>query len=192
MRLFLILLFAFILTENGWGQQVIIKEDFEFYWPLQQYNISGDWDLEYPGNSNDNEGQSRQLRFSTGSSFYFDGTNNYDSVYIELTRMSGFTAGCYDNMAIEGSTDSTNWVELISTSFYTFITNHFITISSSEYPYIRLNSPCGGAIDNLLVIGYTDNVSTNYCQFDTNGDGNIGAPDLLAFLEVYGTFLDCE
>lgn len=173
------------------GQEILIKEDFEFLWPVQQYNITGFWDLEYPGNSNDNEGQSRQLKFSSGSSFYFDGTNNYDSVYIELTRMSGFTAGCYDNMAIEGSTDSINWVELISTSFYTFITDHFILVNSNDYPYIRLNAPCGGSIDNLLVIGYTDTAISN-CQYDANQDGQINAPDLIDFLSWYGTTTVCD
>lgn len=48
-------------------------------------------------------------------------------------------------------------------------------------------------IDDISIYGYTDLEQTfNACYYDTNQDGNIGAQDLLAFLEVYGTFVDCD
>jgi len=200
MRLFLILLFAFILTQNGWGQQVIIKEDFEFYWPLEQYDIQGDWSLEYPTYST---GSSMSVGAVVGRSRALKGpfTINisdvqlYDSIKVEAVYFGSSATINYwntnNNYGLQISTDSLTWETptTISTA-YGYVWNY--VINTQTYLYIRLYTPYEWYLDNLLVVGYTDNVSTNYCQFDTNGDGNIGAPDLLAFLEVYGTFLDCE
>ena len=182
MRLFLLLVILLTSHYMSWGQHVIIKEDFEFYWPVQQYDIEGDWWLSYPGNSNDDAGNSRVFMMSDESIWNFEQVSLYDSIYeearIDITGsiMYTFYSG------IHCSSDSISWIDVDVPA----------VINTATYPYVRLYTQHGGKlIDNLLVIGYGNETSYD-CNFDANQDGVIGAPDLMQFLAAYGTAPVCD
>jgi len=196
----MILLFTWVLHVNGWGQHVIIKEDFEFYWPVQQYDIEGDWELEYPYYTT---GPSQSVNAVVGRSRSLKGpftlnipnVNVYDSVRVEAIYFN--YNGYYDYWnnptpyGLQISVDNLNWEALAADSYengYTWST----VINTQDYPYVRFHTPYESNLDNLLVIGYSDNQTSDNCCFDVDQNGNIGAQDLLAFLEVYGTFVNCD
>ena len=178
MRLFLVLVVLLMVQYKTFGQQILIKEDFEFYWPMQQYDIEGGWEL--VGNVYNSE--SKRLSMSDNSSWYFTGCSNYDSVYVEVDISYGGLVTYSFYTGIQYSSDSITWNNALTPT----------TINSQIYPHIRLYTEhTGKPVDNLLVIGYSDIPITN-CQFDSNQDGAINVPDLIDFLSWYGTTAVCD
>ena len=181
------------------GQEILIKEDFEFYWPLQQYDIQGDWSLEYPTYSTGSSmsvgavvGRSRALKgpFTINIS----NVQLYDSIKVEAVYFASSAAYNYwntnNNYGLQISTDSLTWETPTTISTANgYVWNH--VINTQTYLYIRLHTPYESYIDNLLVIGYTDTEISN-CQYDSNQDGQINAPDLIDFLSWYGTTTVCD
>lgn len=192
MRLFLMLVVLLMVQYKTFGQEILIKEDFEFYWPLQQYDIQGDWDLFYPTYSTGSSmtvysrvGRSRSLK--DFSSWNFPSFIEFDSVYIEVTSFGTSAGSVSDNILNDKfvySSDSLVW------QFADYCTGrNYCMVDTQTYPFIKLNG--GGYLDNLLVIGYTDTEISN-CQYDANQDGMVNAPDLIDFLSWYGTTTVCD
>ena len=187
MKKLLLILGLVAITAIGWGQQILIKEDFEFLWPVQQYNIEGDWWLEYGYNSNLPASLSRAFKGNAYMSF--NNLQQYDSVYVEFTLISN--GSVYNPNYLEISSDSLSWENGVETGIFNGVWSSSTIINTNEYPYIRINSSSIIYLDNLLVIGYSD-VEISNCQYDSNQDGSINAPDLIDFLSWYGTTTVCE
>ena len=201
MRLFLVLVVLLMVQYKTFGQQILIKEDFEFYWPMQQYDIEGDWSLEYPAY---NTGNSQPVGAVVGRSRALKGpfTINipnielYDSIRVEVILFTNSATNNYsywNNAPIYGlqiSSDGVTW-ECPETASITYGYVWNCLIDTQTYPYIRLHTVWESYLDNLLVVGYSDIPITN-CQFDSNQDGAINVPDLIDFLSWYGTIAVCD
>lgn len=146
---------------------------------------------------------------------------NYDSLYLE-TNASVYNCGTqHDGFAVKAVINDVDtitvlakdyfdwgasecggsWGDVCNRTMYLSNTNiqsvSFyldIKVSAYNYQYYNAYSTCKNIkIDDISIYGYTsEDLPTDYCQYDANNDGNIGAQDLLAFLEVYGTFVNCD
>jgi hypothetical protein len=191
----MILLFTWVLHVNGWGQQILVQEEFNFLQHSLVDNIvSGHSAIANYDNGSHNNGATHYLMYR--STNYIDGEpfimnlghfSGYDSVYVEMM---------YTN-TVQISYDNVQWEEIFLPYVSQPISNTWVTSNTTMLTddnfYLRVYSDSFSIreIDNILIIGYGEEASYG-CNFDANNDGNIGAQDLLAFLEVYGTFVNCD
>lgn len=204
MKFLLILIFTIVFHLNGWSQQILIKEDFSFEYlvdsELEDNLLGGTYS--YTSGGSGSGGRSKRLKTSRliwdyypyeyhyeDFIWYLGNYNAYDSLVIDADHLT-WTGSSWDQdyggVRFQISSDSLSWVDISSQELP-------YVVDSQSHPHLRLFDDYGNReLDNLLVIGYSDNQTSNSCWFDVDQNGNIGAQDLLAFLEVYGTFVDCD